>query len=75
MDSKNITVLVDHDSWILPYAEKLVGQLQNLGHATSYCAVTAFRMVNEIDAVPVYAKRPLSLAGSPEEIYRGGPVL
>lgn len=43
MDSKNITVLVDHDSWILPYAEKLVGQLQDLGHAT-----TLARRVEEV---------------------------
>lgn len=44
--------------------------LQNLvmtGH--DHTVLTAFRMVNEIDAGPVYVKRPLSLAGSAEEIY------
>jgi methionyl-tRNA formyltransferase len=31
--------------------------------------LTALRMVHELDAGPVYAKRPLSLYGSAEEIY------
>lgn len=45
--------------------------LQNLivrGHTET--KLTALRMTNELDAGPVYAKRPLSLAGSSaEEIY------
>ncbi len=44
--------------------------LQNLilrGH--SQTVVTALRMVAEIDAGPVYCKRPLSLAGRAEDIY------
>ncbi len=44
--------------------------LQNLiqrGHRDTM--LTALRMVREMDAGPVYAKRPLSLDGSAEEIY------
>lgn len=44
--------------------------LQNLilaGHTQTM--LTALRMVKEMDAGPVYAKRPLSLDGSAEEIY------
>lgn len=37
--------------------------------------LTAFRMTDELDAGPVYGKRPLSLLGSAEEIYlRAGTV-
>jgi methionyl-tRNA formyltransferase len=50
--------------------------LQNLilrGH--SHTVVTALRMVAELDAGPVYCKRPLSLAGRAEDIYlRAGGV-
>lgn len=50
--------------------------LQNLilaGHTLTM--LTALRMVKEMDAGPVYAKRPLSLDGSAEEIYlRGGKL-
>jgi methionyl-tRNA formyltransferase len=50
--------------------------LQNLilaGHTQTM--LTALRMVKEMDAGPVYAKRPLSLDGSAEEIYlRGGKL-
>lgn len=50
--------------------------LQNLilaGHAQT--KLTALRMVKEMDAGPVYAKKPLSLDGSAEEIYhRGGKL-
>ncbi len=44
--------------------------LQNLilaGHTQTI--LTALRMVKEMDAGPVYAKKPLSLDGSAEEIY------
>lgn len=44
--------------------------LQNLilaGHTQTM--LTALRMVEELDAGPVYAKRPLSLDGHAEEIY------
>lgn len=44
--------------------------LQNLivlGHTTT--KLTALRMVEEMDAGPVYAKRPLSLSGAAHEIY------
>jgi methionyl-tRNA formyltransferase len=44
--------------------------LQNLierGHRETM--LTALRMVHEMDAGPVYAKRPLSLEGNAEEIY------
>jgi methionyl-tRNA formyltransferase len=44
--------------------------LQNLilaGHTQTM--LTALRMVNEMDAGPVYAKRSLSLDGSAQEIY------
>jgi len=44
--------------------------LQNLimrGHATTM--LTALRMTDEIDAGPVYLKRPLSLDGRAEEIF------
>jgi methionyl-tRNA formyltransferase len=33
-------------------------------------ALTAFRMVEEMDAGPIYAKKTMSLAGRAEEIYR-----
>lgn len=50
--------------------------LQNLivrGHDNT--VVTAFRMVDELDAGPVYGTRPLSLDGSAQEIYvRAGQV-
>jgi len=50
--------------------------LQNLilaGHTETM--LTALRMVKEMDAGPVYAKRPLSLDGSAEAIYlRGGQL-
>lgn len=45
--------------------------LQNLilrGHRNT--VVSALRMVEEMDAGPVYLKRPMSLEGSAEEIYR-----
>lgn len=45
--------------------------LQNLilrGHKDT--VLTAFRMVEALDAGPVYVKRPLSLAGTAEQIYR-----
>lgn len=44
--------------------------LQNLilrGHDET--VLTAFRMVEEMDAGPVYAKSPLSLSGTAEQIY------
>jgi methionyl-tRNA formyltransferase len=44
--------------------------LQNLiarGHEDT--VLTALRMNGELDAGPIYAKRPLSLAGSAQEIY------
>lgn len=44
--------------------------LQNLiqrGHATTM--LTALRMVDEVDAGPVYLKRPLDLSGRAQEIY------
>jgi methionyl-tRNA formyltransferase len=44
--------------------------LQNLialGHSET--KVTALRMVDQMDAGPVYLKRPLSLAGAAEEIF------
>jgi len=44
--------------------------LQNLiqrGHRQTI--LTALRMVHELDAGPIYTKRPLSLEGSAEEIY------
>ena len=44
--------------------------LQNLiltGHTES--KLTALRMIQEMDAGPIYSKRPLSLNGSAEEIY------
>ena len=44
--------------------------IQNLivrGHADTQ--ITALRMVSELDAGPVYMKRPLSLAGSAHEIF------
>ncbi|MFP3938695.1 MAG: formyltransferase family protein [Acidobacteriota bacterium] len=44
--------------------------LQNLllrGHEET--VLTAFRLTRELDAGPVYLKRPLNLAGSAEEIY------
>lgn len=44
--------------------------LQNLivrGHKDT--VLTALRMVDELDAGPVYLKKPLSLQGSAEEIY------
>jgi methionyl-tRNA formyltransferase len=47
--------------------------LQNLiirGHATTM--FSALRMVETLDAGPVYLKRPLSLAGRAEEIFERG---
>lgn len=44
--------------------------LQNLivrGHTET--VLSALRMTDEVDAGPVYAKRPLSLAGTAEEVY------
>lgn len=44
--------------------------LQNLvvrGHRDT--VLSALRMTDEVDAGPVYAKRPLSLAGTAEEVY------
>lgn len=44
--------------------------LQNLilaGHADTQ--LTALKMVEEMDAGPVYAKRPLSLEGKAQDIY------
>ena len=44
--------------------------IQNLierGHKKTF--VTALRMVEEMDAGPIYARRPLSLTGLAEEIY------
>jgi methionyl-tRNA formyltransferase len=45
--------------------------LQNLilrGHRST--VLTALRMVEEVDAGPVYAKQPLDLSGRAEDIYR-----
>lgn len=45
--------------------------LQNLivrGHKDT--VLTALKMVNELDAGPVYLKRPLSLKGTAEDIYK-----
>lgn len=45
--------------------------LQNLilsGHQET--KLSAVRMIEELDAGPIYAKRPLSLAGRAEEIYQ-----
>jgi methionyl-tRNA formyltransferase len=45
--------------------------LQNLilrGHRST--VLTALQMVDEVDAGPVYAKRPLDLSGRAEDIYR-----
>lgn len=50
--------------------------LQNLitrGHKET--TLTALRMVSEMDAGPVYMKRPLSLAGSAQEIYERASAL
>ena len=50
--------------------------LQNLivrGHKET--VMTALQMVEEMDAGPVYMKRPLSLSGSAEEIYGRGAQL
>lgn len=51
--------------------------LQNLilrGHETTM--ISALRCVDELDAGPVYLKRPLSLSGSAEEIfYRADQVI
>jgi methionyl-tRNA formyltransferase len=50
--------------------------LQNLivaGHSDTQ--LTALRMVEEMDAGPVYAKRLLSLAGRAEDIYRRAGAL
>lgn len=50
--------------------------LQNLivrGHEET--VLTALKMVEEMDAGPVYMKRPLSLAGSATEIYERGARL
>lgn len=45
--------------------------LQNLiERGCSHTVLTALQMVEEMDAGPVYAKRPLSLQGRAEEIYR-----
>lgn len=44
--------------------------LQNLllrGHQDT--VLTAFRLTDKVDAGPIYLKRPLSLAGTAEEIY------
>jgi len=50
--------------------------LQNLivrGHTET--TLTALRMVKEVDAGPVYAKRPLSLEGTAHQIYlRAGEI-
>jgi methionyl-tRNA formyltransferase len=50
--------------------------LQNLIESgRSHTVLTALQMVEEIDAGPVYAKRPLSLQGRSEEIYlRAGEI-
>lgn len=50
--------------------------LQNLirlGHDAT--TLTALRCVKELDAGPVYLKRPLSLEGTAEEIFRRAAVL
>lgn len=50
--------------------------LQNLivvGHEQTM--LTALRMTDEIDAGPIYMKRPLSLEGRAEDIYRRAAVL
>lgn len=50
--------------------------LQNLilaGHADTQ--LTALKMVEEMDAGPVYAKRPLSLEGKAQEIYENAGKL
>ena len=45
--------------------------LQNLiAVGLSETTVTALRMVEEMDAGPVYAKRPMTLEGRAEDIYR-----
>ena len=47
--------------------------LISLGH--SHTMLTALRMIEEMDAGPVYVKRPLSLDGRAEDIYlRAGDV-
>lgn len=51
--------------------------LQNLivrGHTET--VISAIRMIGEIDAGPIYSKRPLSLAGNAEEIFiRAGQII
>lgn len=50
--------------------------LQNLilrGHTTT--KLTAFRMTNELDAGPVYLKKPMSLDGTAQEILERSSVL
>lgn len=37
--------------------------------------LTAFRMQKEVDAGPIYLKRPISLSGSAEQIYRKTAVM
>jgi UDP-2,4-diacetamido-2,4,6-trideoxy-beta-L-altropyranose hydrolase len=36
IDSKHISILVDHDSWILPYAKKLEIKLKTRGHSVQF---------------------------------------
>jgi methionyl-tRNA formyltransferase len=50
--------------------------LQNLiQRGYTETVVTAFRMVEELDAGPIYSKRPLSLLGVAEEIYLRGAAI
>ena len=50
--------------------------LQNLiRHGHRETVLTALRMTDELDAGPVYMKRPLSLAGRAQEIYERAAAL
>ncbi|MFA7681995.1 MAG: formyltransferase family protein [Candidatus Peribacteraceae bacterium] len=50
--------------------------LQNLIlHSKKETKLTAFRMTNELDAGPVYAKEPLSLQGTAQEILERSSIL
>jgi methionyl-tRNA formyltransferase len=51
--------------------------LQNLiAHGYDKTMLTALRMTQEVDAGPIYAKRPLSLDGSAAEVFeRAAPIV
>ncbi|MGM0953499.1 MAG: methionyl-tRNA formyltransferase [Pseudomonadota bacterium] len=59
----------------LPYGRggSPLQNLIQLGHRET--RLSALRMVEELDAGPVYAKRPLSLDGSAETIFRRSALL